>query len=55
MESWLIFPHHVWFVCTMQGRRKVGTQGYGMFCESFQGWRLGKSGCREPKNSDEKS
>ena len=44
MESWLIFQHHDVFVCTMQGRRKVGTQGYGMSCERFQGWCLGKSG-----------
>ena len=55
MESWLIFQHHEHLVCTMQGRRKVGMQGYGMSCERYQGWRLGKSGRREPKVSDEKS
>ena len=54
MESWLIFPHHVRLVCTMQGRRKVVAQGYGMSCESFQGCILGKSGVRESKNPDEK-
>ena len=55
MESWLIFPHHEQFVCTMQGRRKVGAQDYGMSCESFQGCEPGKSGSRELKNSDERS
>ncbi len=55
MEGWLIFQHHEYLVCTMQGRRKVGTQGYGMFCERIQGWCLGKSGCHELKVSDEKS
>ena len=55
MEGWLIFQHHEYLVCTMQGRRKVGTQSYGMFCERIQGWRLGKSGCHELKVSDEKS
>ena len=54
MESWLIFPHHVRLVCTMQGRRKVVTQVYGMSCETFQGWSPGKSGGRESKNRDEK-
>ena len=54
MESWLIFPHHEYLVCTMQGRRKVGAHVYGMSCESFQGWLPGKSGGRELKNSDEK-
>ena len=34
MASWLIFPHHVRIVWTMQGRRKAGPQGYGMSCAS---------------------
>ena len=55
MESWLIFQHHDLLVRTMQGRRKVGTQGYGMFCERSQGCGPGKSGPHEPKESDEKS
>ena len=54
MESWLIFPHHVRLVCTMQGRRKVVAQGYGMSCETFQGWLPGKSGGHEPEKRDEK-
>ena len=55
MVSRLIFRHHVRFVCTMQGRRKVGTQGYGMFCERVQGWDLGKSGSHKLESQDEKS
>jgi hypothetical protein len=55
MEGWLIFQHHEHLVRTMQGRRKVETQGYGMSCESFQGRCLGKSGRHKLKNSDEKS
>ena len=55
MESWLIFQHHDWVVCTMQGRRKIGTQGYGMFCGKAQGCEPGKSGSHEPKGFDEKS
>ena len=54
MESWLIFQHHEHVVCTMQGRRKVVAQSYGMFCERYQGCGLGKSGPHEPKVSDEK-
>ena len=55
MGSWLIFQHHECVVCTMQGRRKAGTQSYGMFCERFLGWEPGKSGFHEPEISDEKS
>jgi hypothetical protein len=54
MESWLIFQHREYLVCTMQGRRKVGAQSYGMFCERLQGCDLGKSGLQKLKVSDEK-
>ena len=54
MESWLIFQHHEHVVITMQGRRKVVAQGYGMSCERFQGCEPGKSGSHELKKSDEK-
>ena len=55
MASWLIFPHHVRIVCTMQGRRKVGPQGYGMSCETEQGCPPGKSGGHSPELRDEKA
>ena len=54
MESWLIFQHHELVVCTMQGRRKVVAQGYGMSCETAQGCHPGKSGRHKSKGRDEK-